>query len=75
MNFIGYELYKSLINKYKKEIQEYKTTLLIYFENSVGISDHPHHLDEMSNLVSKMASANDNLKMLSKMFQKQYSKL
>ena len=75
MNLIANELYLSLIKKYETEIQECKTTLLIYFENPVGISDHPDHIEEMDSLVKKMGSAYDNLKMLIRTFEKQYSKL
>tara|TARA_B100001059_G_C17525499_1_gene422936 strand:- start:193 stop:420 length:228 start_codon:yes stop_codon:yes gene_type:complete len=72
---IGKEMYTTLIQKYKSEIQEHKTSLLIYFNNSVGIGDHPSHLEDMDELVSKMSCANDKLKMLTKMFNKTYSKL
>ena len=72
---ISNELYLSLIQKYETEIQEYKTTLLIYFERPVGIGDHANHIDEMDDLVSKMSSANDKLKMLKLVFEGKYSKL
>ena len=45
----------------------------IYFENSVGIGDHPNHLDEMDELISKAASANDKMNMLKNMFEEVYS--
>tara|TARA_Y100001936_G_C15433033_1_gene340357 strand:+ start:36 stop:272 length:237 start_codon:yes stop_codon:yes gene_type:complete len=69
------EMYQSLVQKYETAIQEYKTTLLIYFENSVGIGDHPNHLEEMDDLVGKMSSANDKLQMIISMFGGTYSKL
>ena len=75
MKSIGNELYTSLCLKYKKEVQECKTSLLIYFENSVGIGDHPNHLDEMDKLIEKMASADEKLKILENMFYTSYSKL
>ena len=49
---VSHELYQSLIQKYESEIQEYKTTLMIYFENPVGIGDHPTHLEDMDELVA-----------------------
>ena len=61
---ISNEMYETLLKKYETEIQECRTTLLIYFENSVGIGDHPNHLDEMDELISKAASANDKMNML-----------
>ena len=75
MKSIGNELYISLCLKYKQEIQEYKATLLIYFENSVGIGDHPNHLDEMDKLIEKMACADEKLKILEHSFKENYGKL
>ena len=48
MNNLSQELYESLRLKYNTEIQEYKTTLIIFFENSIGIGDHANHIDEMN---------------------------
>jgi hypothetical protein len=74
-NKIGNEMYHSLILKYQKEIQESKTILSIYFENSVGIGDHPNHLEEMDNLIEKMANADEKIKILESIFYDTYSKL
>ena len=70
---VSEEMYRSLIGRYGNEIQECRTTLLIYFERSVGISDHANHIDEMDRLVSKMYEAYDKLKILKKMFKKKFS--
>ena len=72
---ISNEMYETLLKKYETEIQESKTSLLIYFEKSVGIGDHATHLEEMNLLVEKMTNANDKLKMLMHMFSDNYSKL
>ena len=69
------ELFKSIIKKYEQKIQECKSILMIYFEKSVGIGDHSKHLDDMDNLITEMAEANDNLKMLRKTFGTMYGKL
>ena len=61
--------------KYEAEIQEYKTTLLIYFEKPVGISEHANHIEEMNDLVEKMTNAYDKMVMLKNMFSNTYSKL
>ena len=61
MDNISNELYLSLKMKYQNEIQTYKTTLLIYFEKPVGISDHSDHIEEMDQLLEKMACSNDKL--------------
>lgn len=72
---ISNEMYDTLLKKYEMEVQEYKTTLMIYFERPVGIGDHPNHIDDMDELISKAASANDKLNMLKKMFEGVYSRL
>ena len=69
------ELYKSLIMKYESEIQEYWTTLMIYFDKSVAISDHPDHLLEMDKLIDKMTNANDKKNLLIQKYKSIYSKL
>ena len=69
------QLIRTLLKKYEMEVQEYKTTLMIYFERPVGIGDHPNHIDDMDELISKAASANDKLNMLKKMFEGVYSRL
>ena len=61
---IGRELYKSLLKRYQWEIQSNKSTLLIYFKNSVGIGEHPQHLDEMDKILGNIAEANDKLENL-----------
>ena len=66
MDHISNELYTSLKLKYQNEIQSYKTTLLIYFEKPVGISEHSDHIDEMDKLLEKMTCANDKLTILEK---------
>ena len=74
MKRISSELYISLKMKYQNEIQSYKTTLLIYFEKPVGISDHSDHINEMDQLLEKMTSANYKLTTLEKQFGR-YSRL
>ena len=74
MDNISNELYLSLKMKYQNEIQTYKTTLLIYFEKPVCISDHSDHIEEMDQLLEKMACANDKLTALEKHFD-MYSRL
>jgi len=43
---------------------EAEATLLVYFNNSVGIGEHPQHLEEMDKFVDKMTNAKDKLEML-----------
>ena len=50
--------------KYRAQIAEAKATLSIYFENSVGIGEHPQHLEEMDKFVAQLAEAKDKLETL-----------
>ena len=42
---IAESMYKALVKKYEAEIAEAEATLLIYFNNPVGIGEHPQHLE------------------------------
>ena len=61
-------LFKALVKKYEAQIAHAYATLLIYFDSSVGIGEHPQHIEEMDKLVGQIASAEDNLKALNKYF-------
>ena len=50
--------------KYEAEIAEADATANIYLENSVGIGEHPQHLDEVSKLIEKIANAKEKLEVL-----------
>ena len=54
----------ALEDRYKAQISEADATLKIYLENSVGIGEHPEHLDEVDKLIQKIANAEENLKVL-----------
>jgi hypothetical protein len=62
------EIFNSLKQKYESEIQNNKTTILIYFNNSVGIGEHPQHLEEIDKLLENIANAEDKLQSLNKYF-------
>tara|TARA_R100001591_G_scaffold19901_1_gene27882 strand:+ start:804 stop:1034 length:231 start_codon:yes stop_codon:yes gene_type:complete len=61
-------LYKALVKRYESDIASATATLIIYFDNPVGIGEHPQHIDEMDKLVSQIAGAEDNLPALHKHF-------
>ena len=42
--------------------------MLVYFNNAVGIGEHPQHIEEMDKLIAKMVDANDKLTLLEKEF-------
>lgn len=64
MNKISEKMYEALTLRYRSEMAESEATLLIYFNNSVGIGEHPQHLEEMDKFVEKMTNAKDKLDML-----------
>ena len=64
MNKISEKMYEALCLRYRSEMAEAEATLLIYFNNSVGIGEHPQHLEEMDKFVEKMTNAKDKLEML-----------
>jgi hypothetical protein len=52
---------KALEDKYNAQISEADATLKIYFENSVGIGEHPQHIEECDKLIEKIANAEEKL--------------
>ena len=61
---IGRELYKSLLKRYQWEIQSNKSTLLIYFKNSVGIGEHPDITEAMQQEIDKIARWHDQIEVI-----------
>jgi len=61
---IAESMYKALIKRYEAEIAEAEATLLIYFNNPVGIGEHPQHLEEMDKMLDKYANAKDKLEII-----------
>ena len=54
----------ALVAKYEADIAHADATLKIYLEHSVGIGEHPQHIDECDKLVGKIAEAKDKLEIL-----------
>ena len=54
--------------RYDAQIAEADATIKIYLENSVGIGEHPQHLEEMDILLENMTSAHDKLEILHRYF-------
>ena len=50
--------------RYESQILEADVTLKIYLENSVGIGEHPQHLEEVDKLIEKIATAEEKIKVL-----------
>ena len=55
---------EALEAKYNAQIAEADATIKIYLENSVGIGEHPQHIDEVDKLVQKIADAQEKLEVL-----------
>ena len=55
---------QALEDRYNAQISEADATIKIYLENSVGIGEHPQHIDEIDKLVDKIAQAEEKLKIL-----------
>ena len=55
---------KALNKKYESQIAEAKAIITIYLEKSVGIGEHPQHLEEIDKQLSKIAEAEDKQKVL-----------
>ena len=48
--------------RYDAQIAEADATIKIYLENSVGIGEHPQHIDEIDKQFQKIADAQEKLK-------------
>ena len=55
---------KALEDKYQAQISDADATIKIYLENSVGIGEHPQHIDEIDKQLQKIADATEKLKEL-----------
>ena len=54
----------ALAARYEAQIAEADATVKIYLENSVGIGEHPQHIDEVDKQFEKIAAAEEKLKVL-----------
>jgi len=55
---------EALEKRYEAQLAESDATIKIYLENSVGIGEHPQHIDEVDKLIEKIANAEEKLKTL-----------
>ncbi len=54
----------ALESRYEAQIAEADATIKIYLENSVGIGEHPQHIDEVDRQLEKIATAQEKLGVL-----------
>ena len=57
-------LLDALEARYEAQISEADATVKIYLENSVGIGEHPQHIDEIDKQFEKIAAAEEKLGVL-----------
>ena len=57
-------LLQALEDRYNAQISEAAATIKIYLENSVGIGEHPQHIDEIDKQMQKLVDAQEKLKEL-----------
>ena len=55
---------EALEKRYKAQIAEADAIIKIYLEQSVGIGEHPQHIDEVDKLIGKVAEAEEKLRAL-----------
>jgi|TARA_R100001530_G_scaffold46480_1_gene34958 hypothetical protein len=55
---------KALEARYEAVIAEADATMKIYLEKSVGIGEHPQHIDEVDKLIETIANAEEKLEVL-----------
>jgi len=55
---------EALRKRYEAQIAEADATIKIYFENSVGIGEHPQHVDEVDKLIEKISTAEEKLEVI-----------
>ena len=53
---------QALEDKYQAQISEADATIKIYLDNSVGIGEHPQHIEEIDKLLQKIVDAQEKLK-------------
>ena len=55
---------EALKKRYEAQIAEAIATINIYLKSSVGIGEHPQHIDEVDKLIEKIANAEEKIKVL-----------
>ena len=58
------EILDALRARYEAEIAEANATINIYLTNSVGIGEHPQHLDEIDKLLDKIKEAEEKISLI-----------
>ena len=64
-------LLDALEARYESQIAEADAIIKIYLENSVGIGEHPQHIEELDKQFDKIATAQERLQVLEDFREKQ----
>jgi len=57
-------LLQALEDKYTAQISAADATIKIYLDNSVGIGEHPQHIEDIDKLLQQIVDAQEKLKEL-----------
>ena len=55
---------QALEDKYNAQISEADATIKIYLDHSVGIGEHPQHIEEIDKQLQKIADAQEKLEVI-----------
>ena len=55
---------QALEDKYNAQISEADATIKIYLDHSVGIGEHPQHIEEVDKQIQKIADAQEKLRVI-----------
>ena len=64
MEMLRQAILQALEDKYNAQISEADATIKIYLDHSVGIGEHPQHIDECDKLIEKISNAEEKLETL-----------
>ena len=56
------QVVQSLFCKYEAQKQEAKVEIMLYFENPVGVADHPNLIETLDGLIKKYNEADEMIK-------------
>ena len=64
MEMLRQAILQALEDKYQAQISEADATIKIYLDNSVGIGEHPQHIEEIDKLLQQIVDAQEKIKEL-----------
>ena len=58
------DIINALVKVYDANIEKANATIKIYLDNSVGIGEHPQHIEEIDKLLQQIVDAQEKIKEL-----------